>query len=105
MPKKTWWGLALLAVTVALVAAGCGSSGGGSSSSTPAASSTPKASGAGKVAVLLPDTQSSVRWEQFDRKYLDQAFKAAGVQATITNAQGDPGTQRTQAEQALTNGA
>jgi D-xylose transport system substrate-binding protein len=105
VPKKTWWGLALLAVTVALVAAGCGSSGGGSSSSTPAASSTPKASGAGKVAVLLPDTQSSVRWEQFDRKYLDQAFKAAGVQATITNAQGDPGTQRTQAEQALTNGA
>jgi len=55
--------------------------------------------------VLLPDTQSSVRWEQFDRKYLDQAFTAAGIKHTITNAQGDPGTQRTQAEQALTNGA
>ena len=49
--------------------------------------------------------QSSVRWEQFDRKYLDQAFTAAGIKHTITNAQGDPGTQRTQAEQALTNGA
>jgi D-xylose transport system substrate-binding protein len=46
-----------------------------------------------------------VRWEQFDRKYLDQAFTAAGIKHTITNAQGDPGTQRTQAEQALTNGA
>ncbi len=55
--------------------------------------------------MLLPDTQSSVRWEQFDRKYLDQAFTAAGVKHTITNAQGDPTTQRTQAEQALTNGA
>jgi D-xylose transport system substrate-binding protein len=105
VPKKTWWGLALLAVTVALVAAGCGSSGGGNSSTSSGAASTQKAASAGKVAVLLPDTQSSVRWEQFDRKYLDQAFTAAGVPHTITNAQGDPGTQRTQAEQALTNGA
>jgi D-xylose transport system substrate-binding protein len=106
VPKKTWWGLAVLAVAVALVAAGCGSSNNsssGTSASTGAASTTGKA--AGSVAVLLPDTQSSVRWEQFDRKYLDQAFTAAGVKHTITNAQGDPGTQRTQAEQALTNGA
>jgi D-xylose transport system substrate-binding protein len=106
VPRKTWWGLAALAVTVALVAAGCGSS--NSSTSTSAGSSAASTSGgnaAGKVAVLLPDTQSSVRWEQFDRKYLDQAFTAAGVPHTITNAQGDPGTQRTQAEQALTNGA
>ena len=61
--------------------------------------------GKGDVAVLLPDTQSSVRWEQFDRKYLDQALTAAGVSHTIVNAQGDPTTQRTQAEQAITNGA
>ncbi len=92
---------ALAAVALlALVVAGCGSddkssssSGGGGGGST------------GKVAVLLPDTKSSVRWEQFDRKYLGDAFKAAGVDATIVNAQGDPGTQRTQAEQAITNGA
>ncbi len=55
--------------------------------------------------MLLPDTQSSVRWEQFDRPYLDQAFKAAGISHTIVNAQGDPSTQKTQAEQAITNGA
>ena len=55
--------------------------------------------------MLLPDTQSSVRWEQFDRPYLDQAFKAAGIPHTIVNAQGDPSTQKTQAEQAITNGA
>jgi D-xylose transport system substrate-binding protein len=93
---------------VALVVAGCGSSSSSSSSSASSSgtTSTPaQAAGKGEVAVLLPDTQSSVRWEQFDRKYLDQALTAAGVSHTIVNAQGDPTTQRTQAEQAITNGA
>jgi D-xylose transport system substrate-binding protein len=110
--RKTGWILAaLLLAAAALVAAGCGSSNKSSSSSaassTPAAAATTSAAaaGGGSVAVLLPDTQSSVRWEQFDRKYLDAAFSAAGVKHTITNAQGDPAQQRTQAEQALTNGA
>jgi D-xylose transport system substrate-binding protein len=93
-------------VTVALVAAGCGSSNNSSTSTSAAAGGTTSTAKVnGSIAVLLPDTQSSVRWEQFDRKYLDQAFTAAGIKHTITNAQGDPGTQRTQAEQALTNGA
>jgi D-xylose transport system substrate-binding protein len=55
--------------------------------------------------VLLPDSKSSVRWETQDRKYLDQAFTAAGVEHTIVNAEGEASTQRTQAEQAITNGA
>jgi D-xylose transport system substrate-binding protein len=109
VPRKTWWGLAALAVMVALVAAGCGSSNKSSTSTAANNASTSSSSSnsnvKGSIAVLLPDTQSSVRWEQFDRKYLDQAFTAAGIKHTITNAQGDPGTQRTQAEQALTNGA
>src|SRR5438874_4635149 len=100
---------AVLGVGVAVVlAAGCGSSSSSStsaSSSSTAASGSSGSSGTGKVAVLLPDTQSSVRWEQFDRPYLDQAFKAAGISHTIVNAQGDPSTQKTQAEQAITNGA
>jgi D-xylose transport system substrate-binding protein len=92
---------------VALVLAACGSSSSSSSSGTSAATSTTGATsvGSGQIAVLLPDTQSSVRWEQFDRKYLDAAFSAAGISHTIVNAQGDPSTQRTQAEQAITNGA
>jgi len=97
-----------LVVIVALVVAACGSSNSSSSStSSGAASSSGSSSSGGKaeVAVLLPDTQSSVRWEQFDRPYLDQAFKAAGISHTIVNAQGDPSTQKTQAEQAITNGA
>jgi D-xylose transport system substrate-binding protein len=58
-----------------------------------------------KVAVLLPDTKSSVRWETADRPLLQQAFQAAGVPVTISNAQGDKSTQQQQAEQAITNGA
>ena len=58
-----------------------------------------------QACVLLPDTKSSVRWELFDRPYLAKAFRAAGVSATIVNAQNDAQKQRAQAEQCLTNGA
>src|SRR5262249_34507415 len=57
------------------------------------------------VAVLLPDSQSSARWEGDDRPDLAAAFDAAGVTYSIVNAQGDAQTQTTQAEQAITNGA
>ena len=91
----------------ALVVAGCGSSKSSSSASSATSSAAASSSSGSKaeVAVLLPDTQSSVRWEQFDRPYLDQALTAAGISHTIVNAQGDPSTQKTQAEQAITNGA
>jgi D-xylose transport system substrate-binding protein len=94
---------------VALVIAGCGSSSKTTSAAT-TGTGTAAAGGSGsggkaEVAVLLPDTQSSVRWEQFDRPYLDKALSASGISHTIVNAQGDPSTQRTQAEQAITNGA
>jgi D-xylose transport system substrate-binding protein len=58
-----------------------------------------------QVAVLLPDTKSSVRWETQDRRFLAAAFKKAGVSHTILNAEGSAQKQRAQAEQALTNGA
>jgi D-xylose transport system substrate-binding protein len=109
--RRTWIATSLVVAAGALAVAGCGSSSKSSSTSTSAASGTTGTTaantkvGSGQIAVLLPDTQSSVRWEQFDRKYLDQAFTAAGISHTIVNAQGDPTTQRTQAEQAITNGA
>ena len=62
----------------------------------------------GKIAVLLPDTKSSDRWEKADRRFFQEAFRAAGLSGsdfTIKNAQGDPSTQRAQAEQAITEGA
>jgi D-xylose transport system substrate-binding protein len=60
---------------------------------------------AGKVGVILPDTESSVRWENFDRPYLEAAFEEAGVEADIQNAEGDAQRQATIAEQMITEGA
>lgn len=57
------------------------------------------------VAVLLPDSQSSARWENDDRRFLAAAFEEAGVTYSIVNAENDRQTQITQAEQAITNGA
>ncbi|MGI8422055.1 MAG: sugar ABC transporter substrate-binding protein [Gaiellaceae bacterium] len=64
-----------------------------------------KKSANAQVAVLLPDSQSSVRWETADRPFLAAAFKKAGLTSSIVNAQGSATTQQTQAEQAITNGA
>jgi D-xylose transport system substrate-binding protein len=80
--------------------AACGSNKKSSSSSS--SSSSKKT---GSVAVLLPDSKSSVRWETVDRPFLKKAFDAAGVKSTIQNAEGDKSTQQQQAEQAITNGA
>jgi D-xylose transport system substrate-binding protein len=59
----------------------------------------------GMIAVLLPDSASSARWEADDRRFFEQAFEAAGVEYMIVNAEADARTQQTQAEQAITNGA
>ena len=58
-----------------------------------------------EACVLLPDTKSSVRWEQFDRPAFAAAFKAAGITSTIVNALNDPQKQKSQADQCLANGA
>lgn len=44
---------------------------------------------AGKIGVILPDTESSVRWESADRPALASAFEEAGVEYDIQNAEGD----------------
>jgi D-xylose transport system substrate-binding protein len=92
---------AAFAIALAAVVAGCGSSGG----SDEKAAATPAASKPGRVAVLLPDTKSSVRYETFDRPLLTKALSAAGVPVTVDNAQGDTQAQQQEAEQAITNGA
>jgi D-xylose transport system substrate-binding protein len=56
-----------------------GSSGGGKS----------KATGEGKIGIILPDTKSSQRWKEDDPKYLKQAFTEAGVPYDLQNAEGD----------------
>lgn len=91
--------MAAAVAVAALVGAGCGDD----NSSDGASSSSDKS--AGKVAVLLPDSKSSVRWETVDRPFLKAAFDKAGVESEIQNAEGDKSAQQQQAEQAITNGA
>jgi D-xylose transport system substrate-binding protein len=77
---------AAVAVTGTLALAACGSSSSGGASG--GSSSTTSAAGV-QVGVILPDTQSSARWESFDKPYLQQAFDAAGIKSDIQNALGD----------------
>jgi D-xylose transport system substrate-binding protein len=71
-----------------------------------AASAGAKHKSAGILACgLMPDTKTSVRWEQFDKPALQAAFKSAGVAARVVNAQGDPQKQKTQADQCISDGA
>lgn len=75
----------LLGLSMALTACGddgdSGDAGSGSDNSGSEAS--------GKVGVILPDTESSVRWESADRPALEAAFEEAGVEYDIQNAEGD----------------
>src|SRR3954453_23572805 len=72
-----------------------GNSGGGSGSS---------GSAEGKIGVILPDTTSSPRWESADRPQLEAAFKDAGVEYDIQNAQNDAQKMQTIAQQMITGG-
>ncbi|MGY1814872.1 sugar ABC transporter substrate-binding protein [Blastococcus sp. SYSU D00820] len=57
-----------------------------------------------KIGVILPDTESSPRWESFDRPLLEQAFEEAGVEYDIQNAEGDAQRMATIADQMITSG-
>jgi D-xylose transport system substrate-binding protein len=72
-----------LALSMGLTACGSSDSEGGGDSG--GSSDSDKA----KIGVILPDTESSVRWETADRPALEKAFKAGGVDYDIQNAQGD----------------
>jgi D-xylose transport system substrate-binding protein len=82
-------GLVAVGAVGALGLAACGSSSGGGGATSSAAAGGGSSAGGVQVGVILPDTQSSQRWESFDKPYLQQAFDAAGVKADIQNALGD----------------
>lgn len=75
----------LLGAAMALTA--CGSDDGDTGSD--AGDSGSGGDAAGKIGVILPDTESSVRWESADRPALEAAFDEAGVEYDIQNAEGD----------------
>src|SRR3954447_1623355 len=105
MRRKTARSLPIVLMTAALAftVAACGSDDSGSSSSGSSGTATPAAKA--KVGVILPDTASSARWEGADRPLLTQAFKDAGVDYDIQNANGDKAKFATIADQMLNGGA
>ncbi|MFC7674263.1 sugar ABC transporter substrate-binding protein [Mycolicibacterium sp. GCM10028919] len=86
---------AAVGASLTLTLSACGSSSDSSNSSD---------AGSGKVGVILPDTKSSVRWETKDRPALEAAFKEAGVDFTIQNAEGSADTMATIADGMIADG-
>lgn len=81
-----------------------GACGNGNGNSNAGGSNTSDKTVKGKVGVILPDTKSSARWEAADRPNLEKAFKDAGVDAIIDNANGDKSRMQTIADQMITQG-
>jgi D-xylose transport system substrate-binding protein len=95
VPRKTFAVVGAFAAVAALAAIGA----------TTAVAKSQRAKASVDVCVLLPDTKSSVRWQQFDAPGFKNAFKAAGVSASINNALNDPLKQKAQAQACLAAGA
>ncbi|MDA2889680.1 substrate-binding domain-containing protein [Mycolicibacterium sp. BiH015] len=92
--KRTSTLLVTAAVGVSMTLTACGSNSDSQSAE----------GGGGKVGVILPDTKSSVRWETKDRPALEAAFKEAGVEYTIQNAEGSADTMATIADGMIADG-
>jgi D-xylose transport system substrate-binding protein len=97
--KKRMTGVAVAAAVGVLGLAACSSDGGGNSASGGSSGGSAKT-----ACVILPDAASSNRWENGDRPALEKAFKAAGFNTNIQNAQGDTSKYATIAQQQLTKG-
>lgn len=78
-----------------------------SSSNSSKSSNSSGSGGSGTIALLLPDTTSSARWEHQDRPDFIKAVAklAPKVKVDYQNAQGSTTTQQQQAEAEITNGA
>ncbi len=99
--RRTRTGAVACSLALALALAACG--GDDDDDGTAGATDSPAAA-EGKVGVILPDTETSVRWETADAPFLEQAFADAGIEADIQNAQGDAGRMATIADAMITEG-
>jgi D-xylose transport system substrate-binding protein len=117
--RKTTRTMAVLASSLVLVVAACGSDddgGSGSESTDAAEGTTPEAEGTtpdagtggsaagGKAGFILPDSASSARWEAFDRPLIQAACDEAGLECVIQNAEGDKDNMATIADQMIADG-
>ncbi len=95
MKKSSLISIAAIASASALLLVGCSGTSGGTSTAPAAAA---------RACIILPDSTSSTRWEGGDRPALAAAFKAAGFDSDIQNAQGDTAKFATIADQQLSKG-
>lgn len=98
--KTSLMGIATVVAVSTLALAGCSAAGPGTSGSSDGATSAT----AQRVCVILPDTESSPRWESGDRPALQKALTDAGFEADIQNAQNDTEKYATIADQQLSKG-
>ena len=93
MKRASLISVVAIAGVSAIALAGCtsGDGGGGEADAT-------------RACVILPDSASSDRWENLDRKYLTEGLEAAGFDVDIQNAQGNTETYATIADQQLSQG-
>jgi len=90
MHNRSLWAVAgVSAMALFLTACGGSSSTSSSTKSSSSSGSSKPAAATGKAGVILPDAATSPRWEANDRPALAAAFKAAGVESDIQNANGD----------------
>ena len=91
---------AVLAAGLVLTMAGCNRD-----QATPGGEASGASSGPAKRAcIILPDAESSNRWENGDRPQLEKAFQEQGVETDIQNAQNDTSKYASIAQQQLTKG-
>jgi D-xylose transport system substrate-binding protein len=102
MARRSTWATTAISAALVLGLTACG--GGDDETDTGSGGNGGEAAPEGKVGVILPDTESSVRWESFDRPFLEAAFEEAGVEYDIQNAEGDAQRMATIAEQMITGG-
>ncbi len=92
--------LAAAGLGLALALTACGQN--AAAPSAPQESQAP--AGGVKVGVILPETESSARWEGFDKPLLEEAMQAEGLDADIQNALGDEQKFSTLADSMLASG-
>jgi D-xylose transport system substrate-binding protein len=92
--------LAAAGLGLALTLAACGQN-----AAAPAEAPESEAPAGGvKVGVILPETESSGRWEGFDKPLLEEAMRAEGLDADIQNALGDEQKFSTLADSMIASG-
>ncbi len=96
--KRNYGALTALGVVLALSLSACGDDDGDGGGDGGGADNA-------KIGVILPDTESSVRWEAADRPAMEAAFEEAGIDYDIQNTEGDAEKMTALADSMIGDGA